>query len=292
MKALVFFSIVFSISCSNLKIGWNHFERISMFYLDDYIDLPSREKRELKERISQLKKEHMVNYLPGIVDHLDAWITAINSSELKEEKARSLIDKSQKLFLPIKQQLAQETVLLVQKMNSEQRQHLVKEFSKKLDKKRKRSDEQIEEKIEKRFHSNMERFFGDIEDNQMRLLEHFRDDAEIEQKALVMCQAQALQQFKAKLKNDDTSLATFVRSYFTNPDSIQSEECKTLNQQREQRWASTLSQLQPLLSQDQKQHFQDRIRSWQKDLREIYKKEVSIRRSENTCCLKIDKSFS
>lgn len=248
-----------------------------MFYIDDYVDLSSGERRELREKIENLKKDHFVHYLPKVVEHFDDWIEAINGEKLDSKKAQDIISRSQLLFLPVKEQIAKEAVQLLGAMDKDQQKKLVSELEERVENRYKRSDKEIRKKVEKRFESNMERFFGSIEPQQEKLIAKYKEITFKEQKDLGLCQTEALNQFKEKLSSENKNdVNAFIQAYFLRPETINSENCNNANAEREKRWAETLSELHPLLTLEQKKHFQKRIQDWQEDLREIYKKEILL----------------
>ena len=177
-KFLTFLFLIFSFTnCSNTRLAYNLAEEFIKKEVIYFINIDDKEEIILKEQISQMVAWHRSSMLPIYVDYLENIADEIQYNAnntvyvLKGvDDARFLIEKTVIGLTPyaskylVRHQTADAIEFIKKKIELRKNKRL-KEFTE--------SDDELYKKRVKRIKSNFERFFGEITDEQFKLIQKY-----------------------------------------------------------------------------------------------------------------------
>lgn len=281
MKARILIACTLLLSltaCSGIKFAYNSLERLSLFKLDDYLELSSSDKKELRAQLSGWKDQKLLTTLPDLAHQLEEWDQTFQKNELTQTEAKRLLRNLDDMTKDLRTSLAQEAFQFLSKMDDSQKQKVVEKIKERLEKKDKTisSPEKLQNKTEQRFRRTMNRFFDGIEPGQYELIERLQTEAKEEYILSLACQREWLNKFEGALRSEEGSdLEEFLISFFSDQRDISSDMCKEFLKDRWQRWAHTISEVHGALTLEQKEFFSKRMQKWRTDLKEIVEENSS-----------------
>lgn len=206
----------FSISCSRLEVAYNFADNYMTSKADDYLDLSSKQKKELKARLQKDLDRTRTEIFPEVAKQLQVLQSQIDqpwTAEVVAEDVQIIKD----LFLKFLGYFKVTTLETLLAASPEQFATFDQEASEALEDSR--DVEEFKEKIAKRYRRNVEMWIGGISKDQRGLLDKLLMDHPYPIQLQVQNKEHLLSQFQKARKNPQ-ELELFIDQYFKNQDSL------------------------------------------------------------------------
>jgi len=267
------FIILFFISCSMMKLGYNNADWLLTWRIDDYFDLSSEQEDFVEERLEEHLLWHRNTELPRYSEIIDEMIYRVDRGITGEDYEWAITqfqDVYQKTILQI---IPDATTLL---MNLEQEQIIFYEdkIAERYNKPRdvpERTEEEQKQRRGKRTIDRMEEWFGELSEQQKdeiiklsstlpRRNHFYREDRKRRHYEFIAL-------LKSNLTEDE--FAEKLKIHFTDFDRGRSDEYKEVNTIYNEAAKNMAVEISKILTQEQKEYAFERIRSYQIDFREL-----------------------
>ena len=271
-KFFTFLFLIFSFTnCSNTRLAYNLAEEFIKKEVIYFINTDDKEKIILKEQISQMVAWHRSSMLPIYVDYLENIADEIQYNAnntvyvLKGvDDARFLIEKTVIGLTPyaskylVRHQTADAIEFIKKKIELRKNKRL-KEFTE--------SDDELYKKRLKKIKSNFERFFGEINDEQFKLIQKYSratlTDSSTRYKNRIMKQNAFIQFLKSQ--PNEKELTIFLNRLLLRGYEIVNPEYQKISQVWLDRFIGLLENMLMISSKKQQEKITTKLRNYAED---------------------------
>ena len=271
-KFLTFLFLIFSFtSCSNTRLAYNIAEGFITKEVNYFINIDDKEEIILKQQISHMVAWHRTSMLPIYADYLKNIADEIqyNSNNTvyvvkAVDDARLLIKKTVIGLTPyaskylVRHQTAEAIEFIKKKIELRKNKRL-KEFTE--------SDDELYKKRVKKIKSNFERFFGEITDEQFKLIQKYSratlTDFSIRYQNRIMKQNAFIQFLKTQ--PNEKELTIFLNKLLLRGYEIVNPDYQNFSQVWLDRFIELLKNMLMISSKKQQEKITTKLRNYAKD---------------------------
>ena len=271
-KFLTSLFLIFSFtSCSNTRLAYNIAEEFIKKEVNYFINIDDKEEIILKQQISQMVAWHRKSMLPIYADYLKSIADEIqyNSNNIvyvlkAVDDAQLLIEKTVIGLTPhaskylVRHQTAEAVEFIKKKIELRKNKRL-KEFTE--------SDDELYKKRLKKIKSNFERFFGEINDEQFKLIQKYSratlTDSSTRYKNRIMKQNAFIQFLKSQ--PNEKELTIFLNRLLLKGYEIVNPEYQKFSQVWLDRFIELLENMLMISSKKQQEKITTKLRNYAED---------------------------
>ncbi|WP_117235123.1 DUF6279 family lipoprotein [Vibrio maerlii] len=267
LRRFIVFASILTLTACGEKFVYNNLDWFVVDYVDSFVDLERPQKEILTERIQLMAEWHKENELPTYIEHFDDLLSLkpndFTVTLLTKQEAR-FREHSQRLI----QQAAPDLYALSKQLSNEQVEELLENLKEQHEE---FADEYIDieeqERVElyqSRISKNMERWLGDISDEQERMIVNWSESIEDTRQDWVSYHSKfrdELSQLLANRNNDSLFQSQFQQMLY-EPEALFSQEFELKRSENRQIARVHLSKLFQSMDEKQYRHLQDELRKW------------------------------
>ncbi|WGY47162.1 DUF6279 family lipoprotein [Vibrio sp. ABG19] len=253
-------------SCSTTTFVYNNVDWFIEFYLDDYVELDSKQEEILVKSVNKLRSWHRTTELSKYKTDLTLFTEQLKEQHLNRDQWLDIFSKSKRHIYNFRDEVAPEAIKLIQQLSDDQINQVLVLWSENDHEEFEEftqlgAEEEIEVRQEK-IKEALERNIGDLSSQQESIVYRYSlriESTFVEENAYSKKLRTALEQLLDNRNTDEFSNKfTFL---IKNLDSFKSESLLNAKQTNEYVYAELLSELNASLSKKQRDNLLKKLKS-------------------------------
>lgn len=214
---LLFFILNLTVACSRSEVMVRFFDTVAVSKTDDYFDLSSQQRDELKKDIQSDVEKARKEFFPEVAKSLRKIEHEVQKDKLDAAFVSARFSEFQNYFKKVSSYFTDSSVKLVLTLEPAQFEHFSQEIHKDI--KDSNDEEQASRDAHKRYRRSLEFWVGGLSADQKEKLRQFLVQHPYPAKLQNENKEHVLKQFLEARKNPDT-LKKFVRDFYQNYESL------------------------------------------------------------------------
>ncbi|WP_373997850.1 DUF6279 family lipoprotein [Bdellovibrio bacteriovorus] len=267
MKYLILLSfVILSSACSRSGVMVRMFDDLAVSKADDYFELTSKQREELKKDLQKDVDVARKELLPQIAKSLRSIEPQINKEKLDSEVITTQMMEFQNYFKKLSSYFGETAVKTSLSLEPSQVFHFAKEVREDIEDD---SESDAKEKVEKRYKKSVEFWIGGISSAQKEKIQKFLKQNPYPSKLQNENKEYVLNQFLEAKKNPET-LKKFVKDFFNDYESVRLPAyTEALNNHKKAFQKFLVEEFWSTISKNQKETLKENISSRAEDLEKI-----------------------
>ena len=220
-KVILLFSIFtllpFLSSCSRLEVAYTFADEFTASKVDDFFDLSSQQKKELKGLLKEDLNKTRLELFPEIAEQLRSLEKQFEKDSIDQETLQKDVAGVKSTFWKFASYYKNTSIQTVQKISPDQ----FKEFDEKVQESiaDTRDIKDAQNKIRKRYRRNIEMWIGGINNDQRNSIDDFLAKSPYPFELQAQNKEHLLKQFQ-KARTNPEELNKFMTQYFENYEAL------------------------------------------------------------------------
>lgn len=254
--------------CSSIQFAYNQLDRWMRWQVDDYVDLNSAQKQQLKAALDSFHRWHRQTQLPHYAAFMQGLATRVEQGHLErlrllpietqvEEFKDTASNQFYSLLLPLAPQLSSGQIDGLEQKLREKRAERLEKWRK--------SPEKIQRRRKKQIRKHSERWLGSLTDEQESLVSAWVD--QVAYNPLLRDHQQEIwqAQFLEVLRRKPEGYLDRLRDLLINPQQLWSDDYRRMQEQRRAKARELAGQILATTTEEQRRHLADRLREYADD---------------------------
>ncbi|MEN0058414.1 MAG: DUF6279 family lipoprotein [Bdellovibrio sp.] len=217
-KHLGFLILLFlAIGCSRSDIMYRFADTMAVSKTDDYFDLSSAQKKELKKDIQTDLEKMRKELLPQVAKSLRSVETQVGKGPLPEDFVADHVESAQTYFKKGTHYFSDTAVKLTASLDSTQISHFAKKVRKDIEKRQ--DPDEANKELNKRYRRSLELWIGGLSKDQKESLKKFQSSHPYPFHLQAQSREYVLQKFLESSKDPQT-MKNFVQQFTSDYESV------------------------------------------------------------------------
>lgn len=280
MKKIIIIGFVLLLSGCSTKFVYKNLDWLVYWYLDDFIELSSEQESLFDDKLSDWLEWHKTVEIPKYIAHLGELSEDIKMKQISLDQMDYHQQKAAEHWTRLKARIIPDLVEMAPTLSSEQVQSMFeeideinKEESKDREEVLSKSPEQRKQKSLKRNKKNLERWLGDITNEQESLIENtygqYHSNGELWQEYRIRYQAELRSLFNEADRGD--RFKAKLQKLLMYPEEFRSALLNQRNVENSKKYKEFLLAVDALATEEQRAHLLSEIAEFMKDFRDMAK---------------------
>lgn len=260
--------LLFFTSCSRTQVALRLADDFLAYEISDQFELSGIKEDQIEKLSEDFVKELKVAVVPLLIQEIQVFQKLLKEDKKSSEKiyqeqlSASLkgFEEKIKILQPVFQKYSQSVVSELEKENWNS---FLKEFEK-------RNQKILKEKDQQRMQKNLERFFGKLNQDQIRLVTNFYIEHPLSSEIRVANRRATLASFNKQMGSEfnQEKLKRITQEWVKDPDAFGDPRAAAFYAERREKIIQVIAQILFLRTQKQEEHVLEKLVQIEQDLQE------------------------